>query len=166
MRKIGLLLLTVMGIFSCGVQQPRGELVYCSYACAGAAGLGKDYCELIADEGSEPKVVVVLDEGNRFGDPVIHEEYPVERSVVVSLQELLATIKFYKLDGYNLEEPITGGHSYRLHAEYSSGEKLNAYWYGNGVKDKVLDAYFRISAFFNPWREKAEALAREKKPLQ
>ena len=47
---------------------PKGQLVYCSYACTGAAGLGKDYCELIADVDSVPRVVVVLGEGTRYKD--------------------------------------------------------------------------------------------------
>lgn len=48
---------------------PKGQLVYCSYACTGAAGLGKDYCELIANVDSVPRVVVVLGDGTAFRPP-------------------------------------------------------------------------------------------------
>ena len=146
------------GLFTaaCAAQAPQGQLVYCSYACTGAAGLGKDYCELIADPGTTPKVVVALNVGNRFGDPEVHAEYPVEQAVVDSLAAMLADAKVYELNGYNVDEAITGGHSYRIYQEYSSGEKINARWYGHGIKDEAWAAYYMIEAFFKPWREKAE----------
>lgn len=140
------------GIFS---RQPKGELIYCSYACRGAAGLGADYCELVADTDSIPKVVVVLNEGNRFGDPVIRRSYPVEKSVVDSLAQLLSDQKVYTLDGYRVEEPMTGGHSYRIHMEYSSGDQVTAFWYGHDISDKALAAYALIERFFTPWRTRA-----------
>ena len=144
-------------ISGCGLlsRPPKGDLIYCSYAQTGAAGLGKDYCELIADEGKDPVVVVVLDEGNRFGDPEIHCTYQVDRSVVDDLAKLLADNRVYRLDGYNLEEPITGGHSYRIYQEYSSGAHVDARWYGHGVKGSALRAYAIIEQFFAPWREQA-----------
>lgn len=150
-------ILLLMAILGCGVlaHRPEGELIYCSYRCAGAAGLGTDYCELIADLDSVPKVVVVLNADNRFGDPVIRRSYPVERSVVDSLAGILAQEKVYKLDGYRLEEPICGGHSYRIYMEYSSGDKVDARWYGIHVKDRAIAAYNRIERFFAPWREQA-----------
>lgn len=150
-------ILLLMSILSCGAlsKSPKGELIYCSYRCAGAAGLGTDYCELIADADSIPKVVVVLHADNRFGDPVIRRSYPVERSVVDSLALILAQEKVYKLNGYRLEEPITGGHSYRIYMEYSSGDKVDARWYGSHVKDKAIRAYNVIERFFAPWRERA-----------
>ena len=146
------------GILSCGfsASKPSGDLVYCSYARRGAAGLGSDYCELIADPGSDPKVVVVINEGNRFDDPVIRREYPAGKETVDSLARLLEDAKVYKLDGYRLEEAITGGHSYRIYMEYSSGDKVNAFWYGHGVKDNAIAAYNLIAHFFSPWRAQAE----------
>ena len=107
-----ILLIMAMGLFgltACQAKAPKGKLVYCSYAASGAAGLGKDYCELIADPGTQPIVRVVLSEGNRFDDPVIREEYPVTPEEIVPLQKWLMSNKVYKLDGYNSEEPITGG---------------------------------------------------------
>ena len=144
-------------ISGCGLlsRPPKGDLIYCSYSQTGAAGLGKDYCELIADEGKDPVVVVVLDEGNRFGDPEIRCTYQVDRSIVDDLSKLLADNRIYRLDGYNLEEPITGGHSYRIYQEYSSGAHVDARWYGHGVKESALRAYAIIEQFFAPWREQA-----------
>ncbi|MBP5539120.1 MAG: hypothetical protein J6X69_04735 [Bacteroidales bacterium] len=148
------ILMMAMGLLGCCLMQarPKGDLVYCSYARHGAAGLGSDYCELIADVADSAKVVVVLDEGNRFGNPVIRREFPVEKSVVDSLSQILQEGKFYKLNGYRLEEPICGGHSYRIHMEYSSGDQVTAYWYGHKVKDKAIEAYNTIEHFFAPWR--------------
>jgi len=142
--------------FSCGAQAPKGNLIYCSYAEAGSAGLGKEYCELFADKDTTPKVAVSMMVGNRFGDPEIHQEYPVDAEVVEKLQAGLAELKVYKYNGYNLEEAITGGYAYRLYMEYDSGEKINIRWYGNGVKDGVQKAYNFVFLFFEPWRSRAE----------
>ena len=162
------ILMMVMGLLGCCLMQakPKGDLVYCSYACHGAAGLGSDYCELIADVPDSAKVVVVLDEGNRFGNPVIRREFPVEKSVVDSLAQILQEEKVYRLNGYRLEEPICGGHSYRIHMEYSSGDKVTAYWYGHKVKDKAIIAYNIIERFFAPWRAEAAKEQRGAEPAQ
>ena len=158
-------ILTVMAFgltwASCLAQAPKGKLTYCSYSSTGAAGLGKDYCELIADPGKTPKIVVALNMGNRFKDPEIHAEYPAGQETVDSLAKMLAEAKVYKLNGYNVEEAITGGHSYRIYQEYDSGEKINARWYGHHVKQEAWAAYRMIEAFFAPWRSQA---ARENDP--
>lgn len=140
---------------ACSAKAPKGKLTYCSYARSGSAGLGKDYCELIADPGNTPKVVVALRIGNRFNDPEIHAEYPVGPEVVDSLRTLLEAKKVYKLSGYRLDEPITGGFAYRIYQEYDSGEKVDARWYGSHVKDAAIAAYNMIERFFAPWREEA-----------
>lgn len=152
------LLIMAVGLFSiaCAAKGPKGNLIYCSYAKSGSAGLGKEYCELIADKDSIPKVFVALRIGNRFGDPEIRREYPVDAAVVGELQSILAQMEVYKLNGYNLDEAITGGYAYRLYMEYDSGETVNIRWYGHGVKDKVQEAYHRIHSFFEPWRSRAE----------
>ena len=155
-----ILLIMAMGLFgltACQAKAPKGKLVYCSYAASGAAGLGKDYCELIADPGTDPVVRVILNEGNRFGDPVIREEYPVTPEEIVPLQEWLMSNKVYKLDGYNYEEPITGGYAHRIYMEYDSGDHVDARWYGSKVKDLAIKAYNYIEYFFKPWRERALA---------
>lgn len=158
MRKIYFLLLMALSILNCGFfpHKPKGDLIYCSYSCRGAAGLGSDWCELIADPDGTPKVKVVLDADNRFGDPVIRREYPVERSVVDSLAQLLADARVYRLNGYHVEEPICGGHSYRIHMEYASGDQVTAFWYGSHIKESAWSAYHLIERFFSPWYSRAQ----------
>ena len=134
---------------------PQGRLVYCSYSETGAAGLGKNYCELVADPGAEPKVVVVLDHDCRFADER-KAEYPVEASLADSLKVRLAAAKVYELDGYNLQEAITGGTIYRIYMEYDSGEKINARWYGHDVKPEAWSAFHLIRSCLEPWRDRLE----------
>ena len=157
MKKLVLLVLMASGLlgFRLFAQQPKSELIYCSYSSTGAAGLGKDYCELIADVDSIPKVVVVLGQGNRFGDPEVKETYVVDKEAVLELQDLLGKNEVYKLDGYEVDEYITGGRTYRIYMEYSSGERINARWYGHDIKEEALAAYALISGFFKPWRTQA-----------
>lgn len=147
--------LSFMGI-NCAGKAPSGALIYCSYASSGSAGLGKEYCELIADPGTQPKVVVAMRIGNRFGDPEIHEEFPVDSATVERLQAGLAELKVHRLNGYHVEEPISGGYAHRIHIEYASGEQITADWYGHKIKDSAIAAYNRIERFFAPWREIAE----------
>lgn len=151
------LFIMAIGLFgaSCSAQAPKGKLIYCSYSSTGMAGLGKDYCELIADKDSTPKVVVALRLDNRFDEPEIRAEYPVGQEVVDSLQAMLADSKVYQLNGYNVDELMSGGHAYRIYQEYDSGEKVNARWYGHDIKPEALAAYDMIERFFAPWREKA-----------
>ena len=154
-----ILLIMAIGLFglnACQAKTPKGKLIYCSYASSGSAGLGKDYCELIADPGAEPKVVVVLREGNRFGDPEIHEEYPVDPAQIEALQQWLQDNKIYKLDGYRLVEAISGGYAHRIYMEYDSGDKVDARWYGSKIKDLAIKSYNHIEFFFRPWVERAE----------
>ncbi len=160
MKKLIFLLLMSLNFLGILCSRPKGDLTYCSYSRTGAAGLGKDYCELIADPDSVPKVVVVLNEGNRFDDPVIRESYPVDRQTVDSLARLLMERKVYKLNGYQVDEAICGGYSYRIYMEYSSGEKINARWYGHNISGEAIAAYNSIERFFEPWRTRAEKDAR------
>ena len=152
-----ILIVMSLGIIgsTCFAQAPKGKLTYCSYSKSGAAGLGKDYCELIADPGQAPKVVVALNLGNRFGDPEIHAEYPVGEDVVAKLSEMLADAKVYTLNGYSVEEHMNGGTTYRIYQEYDSGEKINAHWYGHDIKPEARSAYHMIESFFQPWRSQA-----------
>ena len=58
--KIFLIMAVGLSGLACQAKAPKGKLIYCSYARTGMAGLGKDYCELIADPGTEPKVKFYL----------------------------------------------------------------------------------------------------------
>ena len=152
-----ILLVMAIGLagLNCPAKVPKGKLIYCSYSSTGSAGLGKDYCELIADPGTEPRVNVVLKEGNRFDEPEIRAEYFADEADVAYLQDWLKKNKVYKLDGYRLDEPMTGGYAYRIYMEYDSGQTVDARWYGHGVKDKAIGAYNFIESFFESWREQA-----------
>ena len=44
---------------------------------------------------------------------------------------------------------MTGGTSYRIHMEFSSGEKLTAYWFTHEPKPLAIDAYGTISRYLN-----------------
>lgn len=138
------------GCMGAAQQPPQGRLIYCSWAKNGAAGLGKDYCELIADEGATPKIVVVKNEDCRFAE-CTRAEFEVDEAVVTKLQEILAEGKVYKLNGYHLDEAICGGHSYRIYQEYASGDKVNAFWYGQNVKEEAYNAFYLIYNYFKPW---------------
>jgi len=153
-----LLVFMTLGLFNwaCSAQAPKGNLIYCSYSKSGSAGLGKEYCELIADKDSASKVVVAKNLHNRFGNPEIRCDYPVDAENVEELKKALQELGIYKYNGYNLEEPITGGYAYRLYMEYDSGEKINIRWYGHGVKDTIQSAYNYVYRFFAPWRSQAK----------
>lgn len=154
--KVLLIMATVM-LSGCAAARegPAGKLVYCSYSETGVAGLGKNYCELIADADSIPKVVVVLDAGCRFAEER-RAEYTVDASVADSLRNMLASAKVYELDGYFVEEDMTGGTIYRIYMEYDSGERINAQWYGHDIKPEAWGAFNLICRFFNPWRSRTE----------
>ena len=143
---------------SCGAgsAQPKGQLIYCSYSETRAGGLGKSYCELIADPGTEPRVVVRLDQDSRLEDVLPKNgDFTVEASVVDQLQELLSGQKVYKLDGYHYDEVLDGGTTHRIYMEYDSGDKVNASWCGHQVKEEAWSAYWLIEKFFAPWRDQA-----------
>ena len=150
-------LIMAIGLFGMGCQAkaPKGKLTYCRYYCFETASMSKNYCELIAEPGAEPKVSVVLREDNRFGDPEIRAEYPVTAEEMQPLVDWLAANKVYKLNGYDYNEPISGGSSERIDLRYDSGEQIMARWYGNKIKRQAIDAYNYIYAFFAPWRDRA-----------
>lgn len=152
-----IILIMAVSLFGLAAQAraPRGNLVYCSYSKTGAAGLGKDYCELIADPGADPVIKVVLNEGNRFNDPTIRKEYPATTEALKEIQEWAKKNKIHKLNGYNLQERISGGTTYRVYLEYDSGDSIDIRWYGHNVDKEASAAYAYVSSYFQPWRERA-----------
>ena len=135
---------------------PKGELVYCSFSETRNGGLGKDYCELVADPGTVPEVRVRMNVNNHMeGEEAARKaEYKVTPGVVKDLQRKLAEAKVYSLDGYSLDEQLCGGATYRIYMEYSSGESVNAIWFGHEVKPEAVSAYGLIERFFQPWIKK------------
>ena len=139
----------------CGAAAPRGAesdvLVYCSYSATHHGGLGKDYCELIADPGQKPKVVVRLHQGNHLDPGEVNGDFTVRKAVVADLQKQLEDANVRALNGYQVDEQMMGGTTYRIYMEYASGEKVNAVWFGHDIKREALAAYSLIERFFQPW---------------
>jgi len=136
---------------------PQGNLIYCSYSATRVAGLGKSYCELVADADSIPKVHVVLDHDCMYA-PERNATYEVDANLAQQLKETLEKCKVYELDGYYVDEAITGGTIFRIYMEYDSGEKINARWYGEDIDPDAEAAYGLIYRFFEPWRSQTEAI--------
>ncbi|MBO4566561.1 MAG: hypothetical protein J5695_04985 [Bacteroidales bacterium] len=154
-----LCLMTASLITGCAAAQnaPKGKLIYCSYSETRVAGLGKSYCELIADTDSIPKVHVVLDHDCMYA-PERSATYEVDASLAAQFKDALEKNKVYELNGYYVEENITGGTIYRIYMEYDSGEKINARWYGHDISPDAEAAYGLIYSLFAPWRSQAEAI--------
>ena len=153
---VALLMAIVFSGCAAAQDAPKGNLIYCSYSEDKVGGLGKSYCELIADPGIAPKVHVVLDH-DCFHSPERSAEYEVDTEVVSKLQEILLKGKVYQLNGYYVDEDMCGGTIYRIYMEYDSGDKVNARWYGHGIKAEAWEAFGLISNYFSPWRTRTEA---------
>ena len=132
---------------------PEGRLTYCSFSDTRTAGLGKDYCELIADEGTAAKVRVCI---NVHTPDEKKQEFPVDQQTVDELQQLLASLKVWQLNGYSHDEMMTGGSTYRIYMEYGKGEKYNAFWYSHHVLPEAQTAYNTIVRFFGKWWKQVE----------
>lgn len=158
-HKISILLFALLLMSMSGSAQdkeaPKGKLIYCSYACDRHAGLGKSYCELIADFGKRPQVVVSLYNNCHYRDAV-KKTFDVKEQDVERMQQLLADLKVYLLDGYQHDEQLEGGATYRIYQEYSSGTNINAVWSGHEIKPEAMAAYAAIERFFAPWREQVD----------
>ena len=150
--RIYLLCSLLLGLIHLNAQNsPKGKLTYCSYTREGLAAMGTDYCELIANPSTQPKIVVVKNDNCHFAE---REEYTYEVSpeVVAQLQELLKKVNLKKVNGYKKESHERGGYEYRFHIEYDSGEKIHASWHTRSPKVGVVSVYRMIEQFFAPWR--------------
>ncbi|MBR1545182.1 MAG: hypothetical protein IJ633_00085 [Prevotella sp.] len=152
---LSILLMTTMSGLAQDKTAPKGKLIYCSYARNGHAGQGKDYCELIADVGKRPQVVVSLHNDCFYRDAV-KKTFDVTEKDVERMQQILAEQKVYLLDGYKYDESLEGGATYRIYQEYASGDTVNAVWSGHNIKTEASAAYAAIERFFAPWRSKVE----------
>lgn len=157
-RIVVLIGVLMMAMNSFSQEAPKGKLIYCSYSKNGHAGLGKSYCELIADEGKEPQIVVSLYNDCHFRDAV-KKTFTVTAAEVEKMRQLLEKGEVYKLDGYNHDEQLEGGATYRIYQEYlfeGTVIKVNATWSGHEIKPEAMSAYAMIENFFDPWREQVE----------
>lgn len=139
--------------YAAAQEAPKGNLIYCSYSQNRVAGLGRSYCELIADPGSEPRINVVLDQDSRL-EAERKADFKVGSDVVTALQEKLAEAEVYKLNGYVADEHLEGGTVYRIYMEYDSGEKITAWWHAHNVSPDAIAAYALIKKYFDPWKNK------------
>ena len=152
---ISALMMTMTGFSQ---DAPKGKLIYSSYSCNRHAGLGKSYCELIADEGKTPQVVVSLYNDCHYRDAV-KKTFPVTAAEVEKMRQLLEQQEVYKLNGYRHDEQLEGGATYRLYQEYLFEGKVIKYeasWSGHDIKAEALSAYHFIENFFDPWREQVD----------
>ena len=133
-------------------EAPKGKLIYCSYSCSRPAMGGKDYCELIADEGQKPRVVVSLYNSGRWHEP-LQREFEVTALDVAKMQKLLVELQVWRINGYRHDEMLDGAPTYRIYQEYASGEKFDASWSGQDIDPDARDAYQYIAEYFSLWRE-------------
>ncbi|MBQ7686958.1 MAG: hypothetical protein IJT28_06985 [Bacteroidaceae bacterium] len=153
MKRKLIVLLPLLFVFVAGMAQttPKSQLIYCSCAETpyGIPDKGKDYYELIADVGKTPKVVKCTDAGTGLETK---KEYAVSADDVKRMQQLLQDLDVGKLNGYNQDDGMTGGHSYRVYMEYADGQKINATWYTHDPNELAVTTYNTIlrnlSAFF------------------
>lgn len=150
MNKKNLLLMAlILSCFTgCAQKAPKGRLIYCSYSVDRHAGLGRSYCELIADNLDSAKITARYDIECRFAEET-RKEIPVDAETVAELEELLKQQKVWKLDGYHKEEIIDGGTTHRFHVEYSDGRKVTASWYAHRPKQAAQTAYNTIMVFLD-----------------
>lgn len=148
----------MIAVNSFSQEAPKGKLIYCSYSCNRHAGLGKSYCELVADEGKEPKIIVSLYNDCHYRDAV-KKTFPVTAAEVEKMQQILEKEKVYLVNGYSHDEMLEGGATYRIYQEYLFEGKvrsINATWSGHNIKPKAAAAYAVIERFFAPWREQVD----------
>lgn len=116
----------------------EARLIYCSCAETqhGVPGASKIFYELIADEGTTPKVT-------ECGK----NEYPVTEKEVTELQQKLQELGVHDLNGYNQDDQLCGGSSYRIYMEYADGTKINATWATKQPLPLADKAYYAINSY-------------------
>lgn len=135
---------------------PEGRMTYCSctYTNNGlpVGEIQHCYYELVADEGTKPKVIYCEDRGSDKKK----KEYPATEQDISELTNLLKEINAFELDGYHVEERMTGGRSYRIYMEFSGGEKLNATWFTHSPRALAEEAYGTILRSLKAVTERAK----------
>lgn len=122
---------------------PQGKMIYCSCAYTNyglpVGEIQHSYYELIADEGTAPKVIYCENRGKSQ-----KTEFSATEKDVTELSNILRDMNIFKIDGYSVSEQMTGGTSYRIHMEFSSGEKLTASWFTHKPSALASGAYSTI----------------------
>lgn len=135
------------------VSYPEGKMIYCSCAYTNnglpVGQIQHSYYELIADEGMTPKVVFCEDRGDAE-----KTEYPATEQDVIELSNILRDKNVFLINGYHVDEQMTGGTSYRVHMEFSSGEKLNAAWFAEHPMPLAVETYAIILRYLKSITER------------
>lgn len=142
------LCLILSGCF--GQRPPKGNLIYCSYSKTRVAGQGKDYCEIINENGN-CTVNVVMNENSEFSKP-FKGRYEASEADINRLHDIIMKEKIYELDGYRRNSHMTGGATFRIYMEFDSGEWIETKWYTDKPSKKAVEAYDTIYSFFSTWR--------------
>lgn len=134
---------------------PEGKMVYCSCAYTHhglpVGTLQRSYYELIADEGKAPKVVYFESRGSNDDKKT---EYRATQKDVTQLSNILRDLKIFKINGYQADEQMMGGTTYRIHMEFSSGEKLHASWCTSHPDGLASEAYATILRYMEKMAER------------
>lgn len=107
---------------------PDGDMVYCSCSVRHhglpVGEIQREFYELIADKDKAPKVVHGVERDGK----VEKTEHAATAENVAQLYATLSDLNVIQIKNYHAEEPMSGGTTYRVYMEFSSGEKLNANW--------------------------------------
>lgn len=139
----------------CAQKTPKGRLVYCSYSDTRHGGLGRSYCELVADSLDSAKIKARYDIDCHYAEET-RKQIPVDSATVAALEQLLRQQEVWKLDGYHKEEPMEGGTTHRIHVEFSDGSNVTASWFSHSPKEAVVTAYHTIKNFLDEHLNKAK----------
>lgn len=127
-------------------QKPKGNLIYVSYSITKSAGLGKDYCELINENGSID-IIEVHNQDSRLAEETRHT-YKATAADVQAISKTLKSLKAWRLTSGSEDNVAPGSVRFRVYMEYDSGEQIGSVWYGAGTKEQqtILNA---IQGFFS-----------------
>lgn len=122
----------------------RADLIYASCAATHHGGLGKDFYEMYNDPGTKPKILSAF----RYNTPeYTKKEYPITDEVVKGLQEKLYKIDLEEIRGYNIDEMMTGGTTYRVHLEFADGDQITAEWFTHEPLPEAVAVYSTIENY-------------------
>jgi len=157
MRHLFLIMALCLGAMACFAQkstktkhpQQQRKLLYCSCAYTNyglpVGEISHSFYELIADKGKKPCVVYCEERG----EGPEKKQYPVTEKDVTALYNILQELNVQDLDGYNVDEQMTGGTSYRIHIEFADGKEVTAFWFTHAPKGEAVNAYHTILRFLS-----------------
>ena len=146
MKRFILMATLCLSMMTCFAQR---KLIYCSCAFTNyglpVGEIKYSYYELIADKGKKPYVVYCEDRGE---EPK-KKNFPVTEKDVTTLYKILQDLNVEDLDGYNVNEDMMGGTSYRIHIEFADGKKVTASWFTHHPIEEAVSVYNTILRFLS-----------------